>query len=310
LAVEIRLFETLIQEGMTSDELANRCEVHPEAIRTLSKILAAQGWLTCKGDDIALTAFARDFFDSDGPMSARYMLELMATQAKAFPEVVEAMSTGVTPPALEVRNLDGSYQAFLTAVNNYLFWAGRELLQKTDLPHINSFIVGSMGVSFSAVLLEKQAQSRVTYGCLEHLVEEIPRLRHEFSVDPSRVIGMHAHTGEPGGDDWGSSNYDLVFLTRKMILEPSERIGEKFAKKAFDVLNEDGVAVFWEVVYSDIGPMALPRAMEAVFDLCTSPAARARSADEYRSFLTGIGFKSVEVVPCLGGQTTFLVARK
>jgi len=310
VAVELGVFEALLDGPQSSAALAERCEAHPEAIRTLLRILEAQDWVSRDGEQVALTEFARDFFEADGPMSARYMLSLMGTQAKAFPQVLEAMRTGRTPDALDVRDLDGSYPAFLTAVNNYLYWAGRELLQKVELPEISSFIVGSMGVSFSALLLEDQPQARVTYGCLEHLVQEIPRLRGEFGVAPERVEDTHAHSGEPGDDDWGSESYDLVFLTRKMILEPSEGVGEKFARKAFEVLSERGVAVFWETVYSESQPMPLGRAMEAVFDLCTSPSAPARTADDYRRLFLGIGYASVEVVPCLGGQTTFLIARK
>jgi hypothetical protein len=310
IAVELGLFEALLEAPQTGAQLAERCQAHPEAVRTLLRILEAQGWVSREGEEVALTAFARDFFEADGPMSARYMLRLMSTQAKAFPQVIDAMASGQTPEALDVRDLEGAYPAFLTAVNNYLYWAGRELLEKAELPAIDRFIVGSMGVSFSALLLEYQPDSRVTYGCLDHLVREIPRLRREFGVDPARVVGTHAHSGEPGGDDWGSDSYDLVFLTRKMILEPSEKVGEKFARKAFEVLSPGGVAVFWETVYSESSPMPLGRALEAVFDLCTSPSAPARSADDYRLLFHQIGYASVEVIPCLGGQTTFLIARK
>lgn len=310
VAVELGVFEALLESAQSSAQLAERCDANPEAIRTLVRILEAQDWVSRAGEQVSLTAFARDFFEADGPMSARYMLSLMSTQAKAFPQVIDSMRTGRTPDALDVRDLDGSYPAFLTAVNNYLYWAGRELLQKAALPPIDSFIVGSMGVSFSAVLLEYQPGARVTYGCLEHLVREIPRLREEFGVEPGRVESTHAHSGDPGDDDWGSESYDLVFLTRKMILEPSENVGEKFARKAFDVLSPKGVAVFWETVYTESEPMPLGRAMEAVFDLCTSPSAPARSAGDYQSLFHEIGYASVEVVPCLGGQTTFLIARK
>ena len=316
VAVELGVFEALLDGPQSSAAHAERCEAHPEAIRTLLRILEAQDWVSRDGEQVALTEFARDFFEADGPMSARYMLSLMGTQAKAFPQVLEAMRTGRTPDALDVRDLDGSYPAFLTAVNNYLYWAGRELLQKVELPEISSFIVGSMGVSFSALLLEDQPQARVTYGCLEHLVQEIPRLRGEFGVAPERVEDTHAHSGEPGDDDWGSESYDLVFLTRKMILEPSEGVGEKFARKAFEVLSERGVAVFWETVYSESQPMPLGRAMEAVFDLCTSPSAPARTPEELRPFRLVMWFVAAEeatvcrVVPLdLSKEPTFRVLR-
>jgi hypothetical protein len=123
------------------------------------------------------------------------------------------------------------------------------------------------------------------------------------------VESTHAHGGEPEADDWGGP-YDLVLLTRKMILAPESNLGERFASKAFQALRPGGAAVFWEVVHPDVGAAPISRAMEALYDLCASPSAPIRTESTYRAMLLGIGYKKVEVVPCLGGQTTFLVATR
>jgi hypothetical protein len=101
-----------------------------------------------------------------------------------------------------------------------------------------------------------------------------------------------------------------VFLTKKMILQPEQRIGEKFARKAFDVLRPGGAAIFWETVHTDGMPTPLQRAMEAVLDLGASPGGLCNTESGLRTLLSEIGFRQIEIVPCLSGQTTFVVARK
>jgi len=162
----------------------------------------------------------------------------------------------------------------------------------------------------SALLLERFPEAKVTYGCLAHLVREIPRLREDYAVPANRVTGMHAHGGDPSADRWGGESYDLVFLTKKMILEPEQRMGEKFAAKAFEVLRPGGAVVLWETIHTDFRPTPLPRAMEAVMDLIASPTGLVNTENGVRSTLETIGYKKVEIVPCLGGQTTFVIARK
>ena len=167
-----------------------------------------------------------------------------------------------------------------------------------------------MGVSASAAILERFPDAHVSYGCLPHLVREIPRLRERYGVPPARVVSMHAHGGEPEGDRWGSEAFDLVLLTKKMILAPDARLGERFAQKAFQVLRPGGAVVLWECVHPDAGATPIARAMEAVMDLAASPQAPAKSARTFERVLTDIGYREVEVVSCLDGDTTFVVARK
>ncbi len=220
------------------------------------------------------------------------------------------MRDGSVPAKLDIFSTDGDYLTFLDAVNSYLYWASVELIRKARLSDVRSFIVGSMGVSFSARMLEAFPEARVTYGCLEHLVREVPRLRQIYDVPEASVDGMHSHSGDALADRWGEENYDLVFLTKKMILEPEQRTGEKFAAKAFEVLRPGGVAILWETVHPGDGPCSLSTAMEGVLDLGASPTAPVSTEPGLRSLLKAIGYRSVEIVSCLGGQTSFVVARK
>ncbi len=315
MARQARLFEALEGTPATVAELAERCDLHPEATRTLVRVLESQGILsveqgTVEPERVALSAFARQFLAPRASGGLLPVVDLLSTYALSFTEVVESLRTGRTPEALDVRGDDETTDAILQAVNSHMAQASREFLGRVALPRVGSFIVGSMGVSFSAELLRREKGARVTYGCLDHLVERIPRLREQYEVDAQRVDGMHAHSGEPSDDEWGEEAYDLVFLTRKMILDPQASIGEKFARKAFEVLNPGGVAVFWEAVHPDRGPSPLPLALETVFDLGMSPAAPLKTQSSFARSLRNIGYRDVEYVACLGGTTTFAVARK
>jgi hypothetical protein len=310
LAHELGIFDRLAERARTPAELADGT-LNPNGADALLRVLEAEGLLARDGDGrFALTRFAALYLPRGGRHSLGGMLDLMSASASAFAELPRCLAGDETPAALDILSDGSRYRAFLGAVNEYLDAAGRDLLATIDLGEVRSLIVGSMGVSFSALVLQRHPEARVTYGCLEHLTREIPRLRQRFAVPPECVTGMHAHGGDPFADRWGDESFDLVFLTKKMILQPSERLGEKFARKAFQVLNPGGTAIFWETVHTDDAPTPIARAMEAVLDLFTSPAGLVNTESGLRALFLSIGFHGIDVVPCLGGQTTFVVARK
>jgi hypothetical protein len=303
-----------VEAGGDVGALAQRCGLARSAVEGLLWILASAGWVEkteaisedgTRAETWRSSPFARAFLADEAGAG---MLDLMGVLATSLPEVEAGLRDGRTPDALDVRNTDGPYRAFLAAVNGYLHWAVRDLLRQAHLPPIRRFIAGSMGVSASALVLGRHPEARVTYGCLSHLVAEIPDLIRTWKVPTDRVDGMHAHGGEPENDDWHGP-FDLVFLTRKMILDPAARVGERFAGVALQALAPGGVAVFWETVHAD-GVSPFPRAMEALFDVCASPGAPPRRAVDHERLLSGIGYARVEVVHCLGGQTSFVLAHK
>jgi len=313
LAHELGVFDRLDERPLNAAELSGG-RWNGNGAEALLRVLEAEGLVARDGAGrFALTRFAALYLPRRGRHSLGGMLDLMSAHATAFAELPACLSDGErTPSALDIFSDGSRYRAFLGAVNEYLDVAGRDLLAQVELgpSGIRSFIVGSMGVSFSALVLARHPEARVTYGCLEHLVREIPRLREQFAVPGERVDGMHAHGGDPSADRWGDEAYDLVFLTKKMILQPRQRIGEKFARKAFDVLRPGGTAIFWETVHTDGAPTPIARAMEAVLDLFASPGGLVNTEAGLRGLLGKIGYERVEIVPCLGGQTTFVVARK
>ena len=310
LAQKIGLFNALCERSYTLAELSQKLTVPEQPLKTLSLNLNSQGFIEKKGHKYLLSEFGELFLKGEGPFSSNYLLELMADQALGLSSSLESIRDGSIPSHVDIRDESGNYKAFLSAVNNYLLWCGRELIAKADLGNPRSMIVGSMGVSFSSLLLQKFPEMKVTYGCLEHLVKEIPRFCKLYQVSNDRIQGMHSHSGDPMEDDWGDTSYDLILLTRKMIIDPKQKVGEKFAQKAFEVLNPGGKAIFWETVYPEKGRMPLRQAMEVVFDFCTSPSALTRSKADYNKLLKSIGFKKVQVYDCLEGQTHFIVAEK
>jgi hypothetical protein len=310
LGHEAGVFNQLYAAPRSVDELADACSISPRAADSLLRVLESERLVTRDGDRYRLTDFGKLYMAREGRYTMAPTLDLMAAQAAAFPEVRVGMQTGRVPSTLDIFSEDGRYNSFLDAVNSFLYFAGAELLQEIDLPDIRTFILGSMGVSFSALLLARYPQSLATYGCLDHLVRQIPRLRDEYRVPAHRVAGMHAHSGDPEADRWGDESYDLVFLTKKMILEPETRMGQRFAAKAYEVLNPGGVAIFWETLHTDDRPTPLPRAMEAVLDLGASPVGLVNTESGMRTLLERIGYRRVEIVPVLEGSTTFVVARK
>lgn len=310
LARRHRLLETLAPGALDIEEIAERTGLHRDAARTLLLVLESQGVVERQARRFALTSFARAALLDDGPITLSPLVELLGAFASAFDELSDGLATGTPPPSLNVIHDERRSDAFLQAVNVWLFAAGAELLARVGLPEIRRFIVGSMGVSMSSLLLDRFPDARVTYGCLEHLVKRIPALRASYGIEPQRVDGMHVHGGQPEEDRWGDESFDLVFLTKKMVLDPANQLGERFARKAFEVLRPGGAVVLWEAIHDETERPSRPLAMETMLDLGISPTGALLTRQSMQGKLLQLGFCDVEFITCMNGETTFAVARR
>ncbi len=309
LAHRLGIFEVLDEQPISADEVAEHCGIRTEAAENLLRILHAQKLVERTDGNYCASSFAREFLTADSSLSLNPMLDIGTCYAEAFPAMIEGATTGEVPDSLDIFEDNADVDALLDGVNAYLDQAGRELIARVELPEIRHLIVGSMGVSFSSLILSTFCDARVTYGCLPHLVERIPRLRREYDVDPARVVETHPHGGEPSEDQWGRERFDLVFLTKKMVLDPGNDLGDKFARKSLEVLNPGGVTIFWETVHEERRPTPIARALEGFLDFGVSPAAPVLTRDRFRNRLRDIGFEDVRFVSCLNETTTFTIAR-
>jgi len=308
-AHELQMFDALASGG-TPASVAARCNIEVNAAHAVLRILHGAGYVDFKGGQYELSSFARSFLTQTGTCSLVPMMNLMAEQAASFNGILTGMNSSKVPDMLDISTPDSNYLAYATAVNAYLHRASADFVGKADLPPIKSIIAGSMGVSTVAHLLNRFPEATVTFGCLPHLVKTIPGLCQEYGVEEHRIDGMHDHGGTPSEDRWGNQSYDLVFLTKKMILEPENKLGEQFAQKACDVLNPGGVAVFWETIYPNEAAIRRSSMLEAVLNMGASPASPVRTQDSFTQLLNGMGFVNVRLVECLFGQATFVVAEK
>lgn len=309
IAWELGIFDELLEGPTDVRGLADGCDIEIEAAANILAILESQQLVMSRGDSFEASPFVETFFDEASDVSLAPMLDLGVSYAGSFSEMVDGARTGRTPPMLDVYDDQGRVDAIVDGVNAYLDQAGRQLVASVDWPEIRHFIVGSMGVSFSSLILEAFEDAQVTYGCLPHLAERIPRLRREFGVPEHRVVETHGHGGQPFDDQWGREAFDLVFLTKKMILDPDNDLGDRFARKAFEVLEPGGVAVFWETIHDDADALPLDRAINAFLDFGVNPTGPVLTRSRFGQRLREIGYRDIEVVPCMQGETTFVVAR-
>lgn len=310
LAYRLGIIDAIVEGPATDEELADRCDLKPAAVRNLAELLEAQGLIHSTERGWEASSFCREFLSEHSRVSLAPLLDIGTSYAESFPAMVDAAADGQTPQLLDIFDDTARVDELLDGVNAYLDQAARELIARVDWPQIRHFIVGSMGVSFSSLILSEFSDARVTYGCLPHLVERIPRLRSAYGVDPGRVDQTHPHGGEPFEDRWGRQAFDLVFLTKKMILDPENDLGDKFARKTYQVLNPGGAAVFWETIHEDDAPTPVGRAMEGFLDFGVSPTAPVLTRTSFRQKLRDIGFQDVRFVCCLNDTTTFVVARR
>lgn len=311
-AHELGLFDCLDKKPATLEELKKSLKVRTRPLEQLLIILEAEGWVQRSGPCFSLTPPARHFLTSSGSQSVAGFLDLFAAHHASYSQILKGgMRKGTVPPRMNIFSPRSSLRGYLLAVNSYLHWIVPELLEEISLPRISRFIVGSMGVSFSAHLMRQSSQARVTYGCLPHLVKQIPMLVERYGIPRERIEGMHAHMGDPMKDRWGvNEQYDLVFLTKKLILKPEEKIGEKFVAKASRVLNPGGVLILWETVHPDHRPTSFSQAMEAVLDLGASPDGPVLTERRVRQMLHRYMFSRIFIKTVGPMGSTFVVAYK
>lgn len=313
MAHRLGIFDILQKEKtITREALTKKLKVKPKSLEVLLHALNALELLRFRNDKISLTAFGRSFLGEDAPYSLSAFLEFLSLQFYSMARLDETIKTGNPAKEADIFKPSKYSRAYLLALNRYLYYPAKMLFQKIGARKINDAIMGSMGVSTAAALLEANPRVKITFGCLSHLVKQIPELMKMYGVNKKSVLSMSNHSGDPEDDTWGKESFDLVFLTKKFLLHPEDGIGESFARKSYQVLNPGGKAVLWETFYPDHGGPSKDVALFGLQDLIASRGGALYTRNAIRSFLKEVGFRKIDfhAFPLVFGDVEFCVAEK
>lgn len=237
-------------------------------------------------------------------------ISFLWAQMKGLGYLPKIIREGKPSENLDIYNLEGDYASLLYGVNSFLYTATKELMRKFKFQNIRRIMVGSMGISFARNIQKAFPDVRVNIGCYPHLIKLVPDLIVKYKIPQTNIISMKDHEGKPSEDRWGDeeNGYNLVFLTKKLSLRPLNEFGYEFLKKTYDVLTPGGYAVIWEAIVDESGTKGPIE--ETILDLLTSYTGKRWKENEIINYVKLFGFKSTQIVKCLAGRTTFLVAVK
>lgn len=211
---------------------------------------------------------------------------------------------------LDIYNLEGEYAELLYSVNLFLYTATKELMRKFKFENIKRIMIGSMGISFARNIQKVFPDVQINIGCYPHLIKLVPNLTLKYKIPQTNIVSMKGHKGVPSEDKWGDEEkgYDLIFLTKKLSLRSLNEFGNEFLGKTYNLLNPGRYAVIWESIVDDSGTKGPIE--ESILDLLTSHTGKRWKESEIKGYVKSFGFKSIHLVKCLAGRTTFLVAVK
>lgn len=307
------LFDILQEEKrVTREKLTKKLKVREKSLEVLLHALDALSLVRFQKDTVTFTNFGKSFLGTNAPYSLSPFLEFLSLQLYAMSRLDETIKTGKPAKEADIFKPSPYSRAYLLALNRFLYYPAKMLFQKLGARKINDAIMGSMGVSFGAALLEANPRARITFGCLGHLVKQIPDLMKMYGVAQKSVISMSSHSGIPEDDTWGKEAFDMVFLTKKFLLHPDDGVGESFARKGYQVLNPGGKLVVWETFYPDNRKPNMETALFGLQDLIASQGGALYTRSTMRKFLKETGFRKVEFMPfpLVFGDVEFCIAEK
>ncbi len=231
-------------------------------------------------------------------------------QMKGLSQLPKIIKEGKPSENLDIYNLEGEYAELLYSVNSFLHTATKELMRKFKFENIKRIMVGSMGISFARNIQKAFPDVQINIGCYPHLIKLVPNLILKYKIPQTSIASIKGHKGVPSEDKWGDEEkgYDLIFLTKKLSLRSLNEFGNEFLGKSFNLLNSGGYAVIWESIVDDSGTKGPIE--ESILDLLTSYTGKRWKESEIKSYVKSFGFRRTDLVRCLAGKTTFLVAVK
>jgi hypothetical protein len=295
VAEELHLWDQVRDlKGVSPQDLSQKLGITPSAGEVLIRLLSSLRFLEMREGKVYPTPFSLLFLGRSAPFSLSPFLEFLSVEMVALSRLKESL---LRKEPLEIANIfhPSPYMyGYLFAVNRFLYEPSFLLLKTIGTEGIRSAIMGSMGVSFASALSEMNREVRITFGCLDHLVKEIPNLLKIYPVPEHRIEEICSHEGDPGTDHWGKGEFDLVLLTKKFVLKPEEKLGERFAERAFRVLRPGGRVVIWETIYPEDGKVPKWVALNGFQDLIPSYGGAFYTQKKMEEILRKIGFLKVD----------------
>ena len=293
---------------LSSKSLAISLKVNPTALERLLTSLASQGYLAEFKGKYQNTLISNQYLNKKSPNYLGEYLNLLALTWNHWNSLSATIKTG--KPNKDMSLFSGNkkviFQYYLTA-NEIIKQPSEELIEKLDLSNIQRMIAGEVSLTFIKELLNKNPKIQYNIGCLRNQKRFLKPLIKKYSLPNPQKI--HLSQGHPLKDSWGSQQYDVVFLYRKLAYAG---YGKEFIKKSYQMLNKKGIIIILEPLTDSLFPATWLSKEIELMDLLMagSKSPKLYSSSEIKNLLQKNNFREVETISTSKGSALFVVGRK
>ncbi|MFI5362826.1 MAG: class I SAM-dependent methyltransferase [Elusimicrobiota bacterium] len=289
-AVELGVFETLVEAGRSADDVARVCACQPGPMRSLLNALVACEYLVLDAgaDRYSLTAGARKWLLRSSPDSCCDKLLMQNMEWDFLTGLARHVKDGTIVDLHESKNPEvwRSYQRGMADLGKL---ALSEILLRAPIPkNARSMLdIGGSGGTYSAAFVKRRPGLSSLILDLPGAVEHAKELVKAHGLPKDR---LSIRAGNALDDDLGADRYDFV-LMGNVAHHLTETQNRALAAKVARALKDDGVFCILEPARTE--KPSKQNQFGALLDLYFGLTSRSGTwtAAEMPSWLAGAGLK-------------------
>lgn len=239
---------------------------------------------------------------------ARGLIDFMNGTWKYWSDLPEVLRGNDGHPEMKVYNPENPMIGNYVRITNAMLAAPvNELVKSMDLSHVNNLLVGVVGISSAAAVMNNNPQVELTVSCLAQLIEHLPEMEKTYGV-PREPLEVITNSGDATKDKWGKvEEYDMLFLIRKFAYCGPEH-GIEYLEKARESISSGGYVILWEPFADNLNMMPWFRDSGAMLDaMLGEPHVLWNKKDVAKAARTA-GYKT-EIFDCSDGINSFVIAQ-
>ena len=244
LGSKFEIFETLIAGPLTSEEIAQRCKIHPAATKKFLNALAGAGYLQFKDQTYALSKVARKWMLKDSPESLHDKMLFQFLEWDIVKQYEGFIDTG-QPLSLHENTDKEMWDLYQRGMRSLASTSAPEVAKRTPIPKgaRDMLDIGGSHGYYSVALCRRYPELRsVILDLPEAIAQAKPILAKENMGE--RVIHR---AGNALTDDLGTEAWDLIFIAQ-LVHHFDEESNRALARRVAQALRPGGVFVIQEVI--------------------------------------------------------------
>ncbi len=245
VGTKIGVFESLAKGSLTANELALRCQIHPEPALKLINALVSAGYLHLRGDQYSLAPVARKWLLQDKTESLYDSMLFRFMEWDFVSHYETYLRSGQSLDVHETLSTKDEWGLYQRGMRSLAGTSALEVARRTPVPKAGRDMLdigGSHGY-YSVALCRRYPQLHSIILDLPQAIEQAaPILAKEKMGE--RVVHR---AGDALTDDLGSETFDLIFIAQ-VVHHFDDAANRALAKRIARALRPGGMYVIQEVI--------------------------------------------------------------